>query len=243
MPYRRLPNTDNARLKALKIAITKGKEIPPFKLAFKQGTLIKVQSLLPSYENMLSEHKNAYNLQVEKSKDHTVAMKKAKMYISHFIHVINMSVQRGDMSPAIRNYFGLEENVKKLPSLSTDEEILSWGTKLMEGEKKRLMKGMSPITNPTIAVVRIYCDRFAEACNFQNGLKKRLERAQSSLGAARNEADSVIQQLWNEIEDTFKDLPEELKRKKASEYGVVYVFRKNELKGINLLKASHYEIG
>lgn len=37
MPYRRLPNTDAARLKALRNALTKGEEIPPFKLAFPQS--------------------------------------------------------------------------------------------------------------------------------------------------------------------------------------------------------------
>ena len=31
MPYRRLPNTDAARLKALKIALEKGEEVPPHK--------------------------------------------------------------------------------------------------------------------------------------------------------------------------------------------------------------------
>ena len=43
MPYRRLPNTDVARLRALRIAFEKGKELPPFQLAFSQTTLQKIQ--------------------------------------------------------------------------------------------------------------------------------------------------------------------------------------------------------
>ena len=147
MPYRRLPNTDNARLKSLRTARDKGKEIPPFKLAFTQSTLTKIQALLPSYENALSEHKNAYNLQIEKNKDYHKAMKKAKTYISHFIQVINMSIQRGEATPSLRAYFNLSENDKKLPPLSTEDEILEWSENLMEGEQKRRMKGLSPITN------------------------------------------------------------------------------------------------
>ena len=243
MPYRRLPNTDSARLKALKTALNKGKEIPPFKLAFKQSTLTMIQALLPAYENSISEHKNTYQLQIEKSKDYHKAMKKAKMYISHFIQIINMSIQRGELTGSTRKFFGLEKNDKKLPSLSTEEEILEWGSRLMEGEQKRRMQGLSPITNPTIAVVKVHCDNFSDTCNFQQGLKKRVERAQESLSRKRSEADSLIQRLWNEVEDTYKDLPEELKREKSSEYGVVYVFRKNELSSIDLLKASHVEIG
>ncbi|MGC9342026.1 MAG: hypothetical protein ACP5E3_04955 [Bacteroidales bacterium] len=243
MPYRRLPNTDNARLKALRTALNKGKEIPPFKLAFRQGTLTGIQALLPNYENTLSEHKASYNLQLQKSKDYHKMMKKAKMYISHFIQIINMSIQRGEMSSSIRKDFGLTEHEKKLPDLSSEVDILSWGNKLIEAEQKRRMKGLSPVTNPTIAVVKIHVDNFKDACLNQGNLKKRVERAQESLASVRNEADTLIQQLWNEVEDTFKDLPEDLRRHKASEYGVVYVFRKNELKDINLFKASHVQFG
>ena len=52
----------------------------------------------------------------------------------------------------------------------------------------------------------------------------------------------LIQRLWNEIEDHFGDLPEEMKREKCGQYGIVYVFRKNELNGIDLFKASHVAI-
>jgi len=34
MPYRRLPNTDSARVRALKRAVEISKDIPPFRLAF-----------------------------------------------------------------------------------------------------------------------------------------------------------------------------------------------------------------
>jgi hypothetical protein len=49
--------------------------------------------------------------------------------------------------------------------------------------------------------------------------------------------DGVIQQVWNEVEDAFNDLPEEMKREKATEYGLVYVFRKNELNNSNLFQS------
>ncbi len=242
MPYRRLPNTDNARLKSLRTARDKGKEIPPFKLAFGQGTLTKIQALLPSYENALSEHKTAYNLQIEKNKDYHKSLKKAKTYISHFIQVINMAIQRGEMPEALRAYFSLTEGEKKLPPLTSEKDILYWSERLMEGEQKRRMEGMSPITNPTIAVVKVHCDNFRDSCKYQSGLATRVQRAQKELAEKRKEADAVIQQLWNEVEDTYKDLPEELKREKASDYGVVYVFRKNELSEFDVLSRLQLDI-
>ena len=66
MPYRRLPNTDTARLKALKSAYSKAKELPPFKLAFSQSTFQKIQTFLPVFEKSVSESKFSYANQTKK---------------------------------------------------------------------------------------------------------------------------------------------------------------------------------
>ncbi len=132
----------------------------------------------------------------------------------------------------------MDEEEKKVPSLSTEEEVISWGERLIEGERKRRNKGLSPITNPTIAVLKVHFDKFMEYHNYQKSLKNRSQRAQDDLNEKRSQVDGVIQQIWNEVEDTFNDLPEEMRREKASEYGLVYVFRKNELNNINLFQSS-----
>ena len=242
MPYRRLPNTDNARLKALQAAFRKGKDLPPFKLAFSQAVFTRIQSLLPGYEHSLSENKTAYTLQAEKIKDYHKQLRKAKLYVSHFIQVINLAIIRGDLPVSTKAFFGMDEDEKKLPSLQTDEDLLDWGHKLIEGEKERRNANLTPITNPSIAVVKVFFDQFLDVYNMQNTLKKRCQRAQSDLNEKRAVIDSVIQQLWNEVEDTFKDLPEEMRREKATEYGLSYVYRKNEMGPSNLLKKANIEI-
>jgi len=39
MPYRRLPNTDTARIRAMKTALELGKELPPHKLAYSSNII------------------------------------------------------------------------------------------------------------------------------------------------------------------------------------------------------------
>lgn len=237
MPYRRLPNTDSARLKSLKSAHEKGKDLPPFKLAFSPTSFRKIQSVLPGFENAIHEHRNALNIQSEKNKEYQKRLKKVRLYISHFIQVVNMAIARGDLVADTRNFFGLEEEEKKVPSLNSEEEVINWGQQLIDGEKKRRSLGMSPITNPTIAVLKVHFDKFMEYHNYQKSLKNRSQRAQEQLNVKRTQVDGVIQQIWNEVENTFNDLPEEMRREKASEYGLVYVFRKNELSNTNLFQA------
>jgi hypothetical protein len=44
----------------------------------------------------------------------------------------------------------------------------------------------------------------------------------------RAEADEIILDIWNEVEEYFAGYPEDIKRERAAEYGVVYVFRPME---------------
>jgi hypothetical protein len=229
MPYRRLPNTDTARIKALQKAYQKGKELPPFKLAFSQSTLQKVMSFLPRFEKTMIQQKAAMNIQKERNTDHLVQIKKVKMYLSHFIQVVNMAIQRGEQPVSILGYYELTEFGCKVPPLNTDDEICIVGRNLIEGETARVRKGLPPITNPTIAVVKVWYEKFLDACIDQKNLQTVTSRAQKEVAVLRPEADEIILTIWNEVENSFRDLPDDLKREKACEYGLVYVYRKTEI--------------
>ncbi len=232
MPYRRLPNTDKARLKAMHIALSKGKELPPFKLAFSQKTFHRLQAFLNNFENSISLYRQSYSIQTRKNKEYNVILKKAKIYISHFVQVMNMAVMRGELQPGVRTYFGIDADDAKTPPLSSENDLINWGERLVDGEARRIMEGNTPITNPTIAVVRVRYETFMDKYHYQKTLQKNTSRALENLTELRKEADAIILTIWNEVEDSFKDLPDDLRREKAKEYGLVYVYRKNEISKI-----------
>lgn len=241
MPYRRLPNTDSARIKALKAAYQKGKELNPFQLAYSQSTYAKVELFINSFEKAMVNYKATYNIQIEKSKDYNVVVKKAKIYISHFIQVVNMAIARGELPEKTRTLYGMDIDEQKVPSLNTEKDLIEWGKKLIDGEAKRIMSGQQPITNPTIAVVKVRFENFVEAYNHQKILQQNTQRMQSELETLREKADEIILNIWNEVEATFKDQPDDMKREKCTDYGLVYVYRKNELKGLQLLERSLFD--
>ncbi|MBN2613402.1 MAG: hypothetical protein JXB00_17745 [Bacteroidales bacterium] len=229
MPYRRLPNTDAARLRALKIAFEKGKELPPFKLDFSQSTLQKIQSFLPAFEKAMQESRQAYSKQVEKSKEYTAIVKKARLYISHFIQVTNMAITRGDLPASERKYYGLQDYGSKLPLFNTEADLIKWGEKLIHGDTIRSMEARAPITNPTIAVVKVRYEKFLEAYKFQKMLQKNFQRTQERLEELRQQANTIIVDIWDEVEAAYKSETDLKRREKASQYGIIYVFRKSEL--------------
>lgn len=238
MPYRRLPNTDVARLRSLKIAYVKGKELPPFKLAYSQATYTRVQAFLPQFEHALLMHRSAFNNQVSKSKDYLNAIKKAKLYISHFIQVINMAIARGDLQANSRTFYQLDDYDNKVPLLNTEADVIKWGENIIKGEQERSQKGLSAISNPSIAIVKVHFENFRDTYNYQKTLQKNNVRTLQELSRLRRDADQLVSKIWDEVEATYNELPDDLRRERAKEYGLVYIYRKNELKNSAVLKVA-----
>ena len=229
MPYRRLPNTDAARIRAMKMALEKGKEVPPHKMAYSAKTVVRLQRFLPIFEHNIQAQRQAIASQNIKSKDYNKIVRKARLYLTHFIRVMNMAIYRGDLPAETRAYYGLATNNALVPSLNNENELISWGRRIIEGEEFRIRKGGSPITNPTIAVVKVRFEKFIEAWDFHKSLSKKTHDFTERTMEMRKEADDIILQIWNEVEASYLNLPDEMRKQESEEYGLVYIYRKNEL--------------
>jgi|YNPMSStandDraft_1061717.scaffolds.fasta_scaffold00391_19 hypothetical protein len=229
MPYRRLPNTDSARLRAMKKAMEIAENISIQELAFSFQTLQQLKSVLPYFEQMLHQQKHAIAIQAAKSKELSILAKKARMYISHFYQVLNFCIMRNELPASVRKFYGIRENDTKIPNLLSDKDIIYWGEQLIKGEKERLAKmGGNPITNPTAAVVKVRYDQYVEALHQQKLYQKSTRYATDKIAELRSSVDNVILKIWNEIEEHFSYLNDEEKRNECSKYGIVYVWRPYE---------------
>ena len=236
MPYRRLPNTDTARIRAMKTALEKGKELHPNQLAFSSKTIVRLEKFLPLFDHNFKLYRQTLASQNKKGKDYNETLKKARIYLTHFIRVMNMAIFRGDLPVETRAFYGLATDESTVPSFSTENELMSWGRRIIEGEEFRIKKGGSPITNPTIAVVKVRFENIIEAWNYHNTLAKRTIDYTEKNYALRKEADEIILQLWNEIEKTNIALPEDVRKSACEEYGLVYFYRKGELDKVNVVE-------
>jgi len=234
MPYRRLPNTDTARIKAMKIALAKGKEMPPNKLAFSSKTIVRLQKFLPQFDQNLQLYRHNIATQNKKSKNYNETLRKARIYLTHFIRVMNMAIFRGDLPAETRAFYGLATDESTVPSFATENELLSWGRRIIEGEEYRIQKGGSPITNPTIAVVKVRFENFIEAWTYHSTLTKRTLEYTEKNQQMRKEADEIILQLWNEVENAHNSLPDTIRKTESESYGLVYFYRKGELERANV---------
>ncbi|RLD58015.1 MAG: hypothetical protein DRJ01_13120 [Bacteroidetes bacterium] len=228
MPYRRLPNNDSARYRALEAAQQKVNNTPVKDIALSQKTIQKLKYFLPTYKQANMYVNQSKTNRIQKNKQYLSRQKKVRLYISHFIQVLNLAIIRGELSPLVREFYNLQNFDKKVPPLNTEQDIIHWGEKIIEGEAKRISSGGSPITNPTIALVKVQYENFIHSYNNQNDLQRIYINAQQKISDLREEADNIILNIWNEAEEHFKEMPDDIMREKCIEYGVVYVYRKNE---------------
>jgi hypothetical protein len=229
MPYRRLPNTDSARIRAMRNALERGKEIPPFKMAYSQENLVKLQAFIPQFEHTIGLQRQTLTSQSDKSKDFQEISRKARLYVTHFLRVMNMAITRGELPNETRTYYGLASDDHTVPTVVSDNELITWGKRIIDGEDFRKRKGLTPIANPSIAVVKVWYEQFMDSYRFHKTLNKRSTEYATKTAELRKQADDLILSIWNEVENSFAKLSDEERRSEAELYGLVYVFRKNEV--------------
>lgn len=233
MPYRRLPNTDKARLRALAKSYRKFESEETSNLPYSELSLQQLRTLYPNFKNALVNLEAARKQQSEKNKEYTEIHRKSRMYVAHYIQVMNFAIHRGEIKSNIRVYYETDHFDNYLPPLNTESDLLKWGKKVIDGDQQRIMKGGSPFYNPSIALVKINYEKFCEAYRFQKSLQATTERGSKLVVQLRKEVDQLILQLWNEIEAHFEHLSDQLKREKSEEFGLVYILRRKEKKKIN----------
>ena len=236
MPYRRLPNTDQTKIRAIKTALEKGRSVSVDELSLSLPVYEKLKIFYPRFAGAVNELNIAKKMQFDRSAEYAEIVKKAKLYVSHFMQVLTFSIQREELKPEVRSLYGLDPETQKIPSLILETDIIQWGKKVLNGEKRRLLMGGNSIYCPSAALVRVYYESFLDAYNDQKVLQKNTDRAYCAIKKIRKEADILIQNTWNEIEDYFSEFSEGEKRKLSAEYGVVYVYRPQELKKIKTEK-------
>jgi hypothetical protein len=228
MPYRRLPTTDKARLRAMEAALNVAKDRDSGKLVFSKTTLQELTDVKSGFENHLKHHELDAKIESEKGAEYKATFEKARMYISHFIQVLYMNIERGELNKEVLSFYHLSDLEGKVPSLNTEQELLEWGNRVIQGEQKRMQHGGSPIYNPSVALVKVNVENFHEAAIFQSNLQKNTLRSYEKMQKLRRETNDFISRLWTEIEENAEAISPGHKRQLSEEYGVVYVFRRHE---------------
>ncbi len=222
------PNSDEQRLQALEALKAKADVTAPADLAFSAANLALLLAFLPNFRLQMQERGSALSAQAESTKVLDKAVQVLRKYVSHFIQVFNLGVSREDYPASERAFFQLHVNQDTVPRLVNEQEVAMWAERIVTGDAARVAAGGAPMSNPTAAQVGVKLTNFVAAEGDQTTKKDTYDHEQEDVAALRNEGHALINDIWDEIEFTYrKDAPSS-KRRKAREYGVVYVPNKGE---------------
>lgn len=229
MPYRRLPTTDLARLRAMHKALKiSGDRTTNYVIL--PHTVAKLEEFSHKFEQVLKQYNMDKKNRNQRAQELKILEAKARLYISHFIQVLQLSIEREEIKPEALFYYGLDEYAGKVPSLAGDKEVLNWGEKIINGEQRRAVSGGNPIYNPSIALVKVIYNEYREVyINFEN-YKETFSKTSEKIIKMRKQCNQLIASVWDEVEKKFEELSPKHKRQKAEDYGVVYIFRRKEKK-------------
>lgn len=248
MPTRRLPRNNSERSTALNRAKER-KDAPstdPLQIPYTAATISKLDIIQPDYKLKVAKVASALSLQTETTAVVSKARIMAGYFVADMLEAMQRAVRRELFLPSARAYYQLPVGESTIPSMRTEAEVLEWGEKTIEGETNRVLAGGIPIGFPLLSEVEAAFGTFKDANLLQAERKTLYDNAQQAVLDQNIEVDKLILKLWNETETFFDEGDKPSMRRKAREWGVVYVPSQGETplpEDYSLLGKAHLEDG
>ena len=227
MPYRRLPNTDKSRLKALSTLLENNELYTVRDRFIDWKDINKAKTAYDKLLTLVNQYEIDKKAQSRGKGRIDKLQRNAVLYMSHFMQVLRMSIERGEIKKKALEFYSLSDDMAAL-NFQTISILLEWGPKIIAGEKARLKKGDRPIYNPTIGMVSTHFEIYKEAYEKHQVLQRRTREMERQLKEVRPSIDELILKIWNDIEKHFMGEKVIDRVEECEKYGIKYYYRRKE---------------
>ncbi len=222
MPRLDRPNTDNQRINAMRTAKAKYDSTALGSRAFSADTYARLDAFLPDYLREIQERGSALGRQAQATAEVAPGRRLMRLYISHFIGGLNNAILREELPASDRAFYQLNVSSGAVPRLSTDADLMLWAGNIVSGEAARTGEGGAPLSNPTAAQVESMRDTLRPRLEQLSNLRTAYDSEQEDVAALWNEADDILQDVWDEVLFHFRRDEPSSQRRKAREWGIAY---------------------
>jgi uncharacterized protein YajQ (UPF0234 family) len=228
MYLKRVPETDDGKIRALQAAVDREELNGDQEIILSAEEIEELRLFITSYESARFVLKQTIKDSAKAQTEYSELFRNAQMYVSHFIQVLQMTVIRNEMKPEVLiEDYGFD-NGKELesPDLSTEDAIIEWGEKMIQGEAKRMSRGGYPLYNPAIAKVKVHYELFLDVVHSTKIYKQNMIRQQAILYELQKKAESMIRDIWSRVEEKYGNLPLEELSEVYQSYKISYHYQK-----------------
>jgi hypothetical protein len=228
MAVRRLPNSHTTRLMALRVAFDRLPNVPATEVPFTAATLARINSFYPIYRGLDDQVSIALNAQTANTAQTAPFANAARMWVSHGFQALFNACDRGEFPQNVKTLYKRPVSGATVPDMRSEQAILEAAVDYITGETNRTAQGGDPITFPSLANIQQRVDAFRDSNMRQADHKNTYDLALEARAAQVADADKLILKMWNEIETAYNEGDRPSMRRKAREWGVVYVPSKGE---------------
>lgn len=228
MPYRRLPKTDASRLKALEALVDNKVMYTEEGKFVERHLLAQAQRLYGQLSDQVTKFKLTRRTQVRYTKRIVPLQHRAATYLSHFLQVLFLAVERGEVPSKALGRYEVDARQMVVPYLKSADALMERAPIVINAEKSRIKEGGKPILSPSIGAVMTHFDVFRKMYDTQQQYLLRSQKTLEDINLLRPKVDAVISQLWDAIEYHFRLMPDDQRFVECRKYGVIYYFRRNE---------------
>jgi len=228
MYIKKVPETDDGKIRALQAAVDREEINGDQEIILSAGEIEELRSFITSYESDRFVLKQTIKDSAKAQADYGGLFKNTEMYVSHFIQVLQLTVIRNEIKPEVLiEDYGFESGKElELPNLSTEDAIIFWGEKIINGEAKRMSRGGYPLYNPNIAKVKVHYEMFLDVVHSTKIYKQNMIRQQAALYEMQKKADNIIRDIWSRVEEKYGNLPLQELSEVYQSYKISYSYQK-----------------
>lgn len=112
-------------------------------MAISLKTLFEARNFLLKFEAAQIYYTQCYDNQSRASRKHQANVRMARLYISHFIQVLNLAVLRDEIKSVHKELYDLPE-ANAVPDLLSEAALVEWGERSLKESSGEPHKGESP---------------------------------------------------------------------------------------------------
>ena len=219
---RTFPQSIIGRKKALNKAVAKNNSLPV-------GTVI----LSPADADRLNIDNTNYNLgvaavistnqlyhaAVELARPQRIALKAS---VNGYYTSLNNCIKLGTIPASARAFYGLPVNKAKMPSLNTDDKLLTQAAIVISGDLARKTGGGIAMSNPTIAQFTTVNNTANPVIFAINTAFSNYTTATTNLEEQTSEVKDIITHVWDDVEAYYSRIAAAARRTQGRLWGIGY---------------------
>lgn len=225
------PDSNPTRTSALNAIKTRRDALPPTELPFTSAAIAWLDTFYPNFNLAVTELNRTKAEQTAQTVVVAQLRVAARMWVSHGYHGVINATFRGEYLRTALSYYGLDNNAKGAPEMGTDQSILDASNAYVNGETARIAAGGNAMPFPAQGDIMTRVTAFQNSNIVQGTLKGAYDLSQENMALLNVETDQLLLRLWNEIEAVYDKGDKPSMRRKAREWGVVYVPSPGEIPG------------